>query len=401
MRNFFACLAAFIGGALNFKAIFQAPLSILMGVNTVAAAGLTPQQWDDKFFTEYIRANRFSKYMGKSENNIIQLKDDLTAKPGKTVTFALVNAITGSGKRGSATLVGNEQKMNSRSCKVTVDKVREAVVVPEIDEQYSAISLRDASKVVLKNWALALTKTDIINGLGQVSGDYQSGIKTIWDNMAANSVVQDAWALNNVDRVLFGASKANYAADFSAALLNVDVAGDLISVARLDLMKVLAKTASPIIPPTMVNGDEEWYVVFMGTRNFTTYKNDPVIVAANRDARIRGVDNPLFTGGDLLYNGMIIREIPEITVLTGAGATAVDVEPVFLVGAQALGIAWAQHSKTITDDTDYGDKQGVAVQEIRGIQKLIFGTDANVDTTAPKDNGVFTGFFAAPPLTAA
>jgi N4-gp56 family major capsid protein len=370
--------------------------------NTAVAAGLTVQQWDDKFFTEYIRANRFKRYMGTDENAIIQMKEDLATKAGKSVTFALVNALSGAGKKGSATLVGAEEKMNSRSCKVTVDKVRNAVVVPEIDEQYSAISLRDAGKVVLKDWILRLTKQDIINALGMVGGDYQSGLYTIFAAAGgATTTAQDAWCAANVDRVLFGAAVSNYSATFATALGNVDDSGDLITSARLNLMKALAKSASPSIRPVTVKGDEEWYVVFTGTKNFKRLNEDAAILAANKDARVRGMDNPIFTGDSLMYNGMIIREIPEIGDCAITGATSADVQPVFLCGAQALGFAVAQRTKTITDDTDYEDKKGVAVQEIRGIEKLRFGTDATVDTTTPKDNGVFTGFFAAPALASA
>jgi N4-gp56 family major capsid protein len=370
--------------------------------NTAVAAGLTVQQWDDKFFTEYLRENRFKRYMGTDENSIIQMKEDLAAKKGKTVTFALVNALSGAGVSGSSTLVGSEEKMNSRSCTVMVNKVRNAVVVPEIDEQYSAISLRDAGKVVLKNWILAKTKTDIIKALGQVGGDYVSGMITIFDAAGgATTTAQDAWCAANSDRVLFGATTGNYSATFATALGNVDDAGDLPTAARLVLMKALAKSASPAIRPTMVNGDEEWFTVFCGTKAFKRFSEDTTIATANRDARVRGVDNPIFTGDSLIYNGMVIREIPEIGDLAITGGTSADVSPVFLCGAQSLGFAVAQRTKTITDDTDYGDKQGVAVQEIRGIQKLKFGTNASVDTTTPKDNGIFTGFFACPALSAA
>ena len=371
--------------------------------NTAVAAGLTVQQWDSKFFTEYVRANRFKRYMGTDENAIIQMKEDLTTKQGKTVTFALVNGLSGAGVTGSTTLVGSEEKMNSRSCKVTVNKIRNAVVVPEIDEQYSAISLRDAGKVVLKDWILKKTKSDIISALGMVSGDYQAGIKTIWQASDAGAVTtaQDAWVTANSDRVLFGASTANYSTTFATAVGNVDDSGDLPTYARLNLMKSLAKLASPAIRPMMVNGDEEWYLVFCGSKAFKRFQEDTTISGLNKDARVRGLDNPLFTGDSLMVNGMIIREIPEITDLAITGATSADVSPVFLCGAQALGWAVAQRTKTITDDTDYQDKQGVAVQEIRGIQKLIFGTDANVDTTTPKDNGIFTGFFACPALVSA
>jgi len=370
--------------------------------NTAVAAGLTVQQWDDKFFTEYVRANRFKRYMGKDENSIIQMKEALSLKPGKTDTFALVNGLTGAGKRGSATLVGAEEMMTSRSCAVTVDKVRNGVVVPEIDEQYSAISLRNAAKVLLKNWILTVTKTDIINALGQVGGDYQSGMYTIFQAAStAVTAAQDAWCAANSDRVLFGASTANYSATFATAVGNVDDSGDLPTYARLNLMKSLAKLASPAIRPTMVNGDEEWYTVFCGSKAFKRFSEDSTIIGFNKDARVRGMDNPLFTGDSLIANGMIIREIPEIGDLAISGATSADVSPVFLCGAQALGWLVAQRTKTITDDFDYGDKAGCAVQEIRGIQKLMFGTDTTVDTTTKKDHGIFTGFFACPALTSA
>jgi hypothetical protein len=290
--------------------------------------------------------------------------------------------------------------MYSRSCAVTVNKIRNAVVVPEIDEQYSAIGLRDAAKVVLKDWVLRKTKTDIINALGQTGGDYVTGLSTIFTG-AGDVTAHNLWCASNVDRVLFGATTANYSATYATALGNVDDSGDLLTVARLDLMKALAKTASPNIRPIMVNGDEEWYVVFTGTKNFKRLAEDTAMTAANRDARVRGTDNPLFSGGDLLWNGMIIREIPEIGDCAITGGTSADVQPVFLCGAQALGFAVAQRTKTITDDTDYGDKQGVAAQEIRGIQKMQFGTDTTTETTTKKDNGIFTGFFAAPALSAA
>ncbi|MDX1738321.1 MAG: DUF4043 family protein, partial [Alphaproteobacteria bacterium] len=110
--------------------------------NTTVATGLTVQQWDDKFFKEYIAENRFKRFMGTDENAIIQLKEDLTKKKGDSVTFALINKLTGAGVSGSAMLEGNEESMDSRSHKLTVDKIRNGVRIGEMDEQASAISLR-------------------------------------------------------------------------------------------------------------------------------------------------------------------------------------------------------------------------------------------------------------------
>ena len=49
--------------------------------DTIISAGLTVEQWDDKFFTEYLTENRFASEMGTSESNIIQVKEKLSRRP--------------------------------------------------------------------------------------------------------------------------------------------------------------------------------------------------------------------------------------------------------------------------------------------------------------------------------
>ena len=97
-------------------------------------------------------------------------------------------------------------------------------------------------------------------------------------------------------------------------------------------------------------------------------------------------DNPLFTAGDILYNGVIIREIPEMPVIPLVfTAGGIDVAMSAFCGAQALGVAWAQRMKSTTNTRDYGYMHGVGIQEMRGIGKLRFGVDPTVDTTKPVD----------------
>src|SRR5688572_16873264 len=102
--------------------------------DTVAATGLTVQQWDDKFNREYFQ-DRFKELKGEGETSIIQVKEDLTKKPGDSVTFALINRLTNTATTGTAVLEGNEEDMVSRSFRVYVDKRRNAIRVPEMAEQ--------------------------------------------------------------------------------------------------------------------------------------------------------------------------------------------------------------------------------------------------------------------------
>lgn len=354
--------------------------------NTVASTGLTPQIWDEDFFKEYVRESRFKPYMGTTENMMIQLKEDLTKKRGDSITFALVNNLDGAGVTGTGTLEGNEEAMDSRSFRLYVDKIRNGVRIPEMEEQRSAIDLRDAARSVLKTWIMELTKNNIISALGSINGIAYG---------TASEGQKDAWLVDNADRVLFGAAKVNAVSnDHSTALATIDNTNDKLTPAAISLMKRIAKTASPKIRPITVKGDEEWFVLFANSLVFRDIANNTTMQQANRDALARGTDNPLFTGGDLIWDGVIIKELEDIAVVSGVGAGSIDVAPAYLCGAQNIGIGWAKRTTSKTQIFDYGDKFGTAIEEIRGIAKLTFGSGSS-DTADLKDNGQVTGWFAS------
>lgn len=354
--------------------------------NTTVADGLTVQQWDAKFFREYLAQNRFKKYMGTSENAIIQVKNDLTKKKGDSITFALVNKMSGAGVTGSAILEGNEEGIESRSHKLTVDQIRNAFVVADLDEQFSAIGLRTAGKMVLKDWIMEKTRDNIIEAFHTINRvPYAS----------ASETQKDAWLVDNADRVLFGAAKANNSSnDHSASLANIDNTNDKLTPEVITLMKRMALQGSPKIRPTRTTEDQKWFVLFANTYSFRDLSDNATMQQAQRDALSRGKNNPLFTDGDLLWKGVVIKEIEDIPILSGVGAGSIDVGANFFCGAQALGVGWARRTKTMDKTFDYGDKKGVAVSEIRGIEKLIFGSGTN-DTDDLKDHGVLTAYFAA------
>jgi N4-gp56 family major capsid protein len=349
---------------------------------TPAVAGLTPQIWDDKFFTSYVRANQFSRYMGTTENALIQVKEDLTKKNGDKVTFALVNDLTGAGVAGSTALEGAEEALGSRSATVTVALARNGVVVHEWDEQKSAIDLRNAAKPQLKSWLLKKDRTDILTALGTVNGVAFA---------SATEAQRDAWLDDNFDRVLFGklvsntdATGGTVAYDYSSSLAAIDNTDDKLTKAVVSLAKRRAKIASPTIRPIEVDEKGEWYVMFAASTSFRDLKAD--LATTHADAMQRGRDNPLFVDGDLVYDGVIIKEIPEIAVVSNG---TIDCAPNYLCGAQALGFAWAQRPTTRTEQRDYGALHGVAIQQIRGLSKLQFGKGSG-DTTDLVDHGVFT-----------
>jgi N4-gp56 family major capsid protein len=352
-----------------------------------AATGLRVQQWDDKFFVEYIQKNLFSRYFGKDENSIIQVKEDLTKKRGDRLTYALVNKLVNDATTGSDTLEGNEEDMVSRSHRLTVNKRRNAVRISEMEEQKSALSLRNAARRTLMDWSMEDTRDQVIAALASINGVAYG---------AATETQKDAWLVDNADRVLFGALKSNNSSnDHSASLSNVDNTDDKFSPTTLSLMKRLALQASPKIKPITVDGGKRFYVAFAGNRTFRDFKDNATIQQAQREVVLRMQNIKLFEGGDQEWDGIIVHEVDDIPVYANVGASGTtDVSPVYLCGAQAIGLGWAKRWRSAIEKFDYGDKYGTAMEAIMGIEKLNFGSGSD-DTDDLKQHGVVTGYFAA------
>ena len=352
--------------------------------DTTPATGLVVQQWEDKFFTEYLHDGGFKSLMGTNENAVIQVKEDLTKKPGDSIVIALVNRLTNAAVTGTSTLEGNEEDMASRSMRIYVDKRRNAVRIAEMSEQKSAIPLRNAARATLLDWAMEDTRDLMITALGSLNG-------TAFVDRTA--VIADAWLVDNADRVVFGAAAAGLT-DMSADLALLDTTADLFNSTALDAMVLKAKTCNPKIRPMRDGGNgKRYYVAFANPHAFKNLRDSiDTEVLANTVVEMQA--SKLFEGGDIMWTGVIVKETDNMPIYEnlGSGGT-VEVTPVYLCGAQAAAIAYAKRWKTVTEEFDYGDKYGVAVDGIYGVRKIIFGSGA-ADTDDLKDNGVVTGFFA-------
>jgi N4-gp56 family major capsid protein len=353
--------------------------------DTTAATGLVVQQWEDKFFSEYLQTlQAFKPLMGTDEASVIQVKEDLTKKAGDSITIALVNRLNNAAVTGVSTLEGNEEDLVSRSMRIYVDKRRNAVRVPEMAEQKSAISLRNAAKPTLLDWSAEDTRDLIITALGSINGVSFS---------ASTEAQRDAWLVDNADRVVFGAAAAGLS-DFSADAALLDTTADLFNITALDAMVLKAKTCAPKIRPMRDPGNgRRYYVAFANPHAFKNLRDSmDTEVLANTVVEMQA--SKLFEGGDIMWNGVIVKEVDNIPIYTNLGASATtEVTPVYLCGAQALAVAYAKRWKSVTEVFDYGDKHGVAVEHIIGVRKVIFGSGAG-DTDDLKDHGVVTGYVA-------
>ena len=362
----------------------------------VLASASEKQKWISDYFKDYVRASGFSGYMGRSKNSVILTKYELTEEAGKTINMPLVAKLSGSGVTGSTVLDGNEEELANYNFPISVDWRRNGVRVPKSQSYKTEINLLGAARDALQDWESEKLRDDIIKAFLQViTAAGTDGASTVVDWADATAANKNAYAVLNQDRLPFGKLVSNYSATFSTALGNLDTTDDKCTASSMSLAKRRAKAASPIIRPYKSKVGQEYYVAFHGSRTFRDLKADSTITQANREARPRDVEaNPLFQDGDLIYDGIVHREVPEIDTMCtalggfdGQGGSSADVRPVFVCGQQAVGIAWGQEPMPKTDSTkDYGFRPGVAIEELLGVKKLACNG---------KQHGVLTAFFAA------
>jgi N4-gp56 family major capsid protein len=353
---------------------------------TVLSNDLKVQKWLETYFAEYVRNSGFLPYMGRGTDSVIHIRNELVSS-GQVVNIPLVSALSGAGVEGSNTLEGNEEQLGNFNFPITVRQLRNAVEITVEDRHYANIDLMEAARGQLRLWSMSRLRGDVIRALGSINGIAYG---------TATAAQRNTWSASNSDRVLYGSAVGNFTAN--AATTHANRLANIASTQKLSrgvvsLMKRIAKKASPAIRPMRVSDSagREFFVMFADTFAFRDLKAD--LDTVNADARPRDVSaNPIFQDGDLMYDGVVIREIPEIASLGGVGATQAVVSPVYLCGAQALGVAWAMKPNAIREDKDYGDKIGVGIREIRGVEKMRFETG---NGGAFIDHGLVTGFVAA------
>jgi hypothetical protein len=121
---------------------------------TLVGTNLKVKQWETEFYTEYLRQNRFSRYMGTGLGNIIVANERLSARKGDSVVIPFVNTLTGNGVQGNTPLDGNEEELPTEGFNIPVTPNRNAVATTIWEEQKSVVDILDAARPALRNWIM-------------------------------------------------------------------------------------------------------------------------------------------------------------------------------------------------------------------------------------------------------
>ena len=373
---------------------------------TIVSDSNNKEVWESKFTKEFVRQSGFLPYMGTGEDSVIRVRTRLMNESGSLIHIPMVPKLTGAGVTGSTALKGAEEKLSNYSYAIRTSLARNGVVVPRSESYKSEIDLLDAGKSALRDWAagrlrdklIAQLQTVVVEASTTADGEPGEDTNVLW--ASATEAQKDAYLDNNSDRLLFvdgttgstptkqtlaTTAPAGGATNDMSATLVLIAAADKLCAAHIGIARRLAKkstTTSVAIKPVHVDASagREQFILFCDSNMFRDLEAD--LQTINLDGRPRDIEkNPLFQSGDLLVNGVIVREVPEIPTLGAVGASSAVIGTAFLCGTNALGVAYSQKPTARVDIDDYEMNHGVAIDMIDGFGKIAYlGKQAGVVT---------------------
>lgn len=316
--------------------------------NSQTISALRKQLWRKQLFADVQDELFMTRFIGKSERDMIQEIEDFKKDKGDTITIGLGMKLSGSGTTGDNELEGNEEKMTDYSDTLAIDQLRHAVrLTGNMDEKKSAYEMRTSAKNRLAIWWAERIDQEILDKLcGKTSS-------TFANTPRSPAATRTIWA-------------ANRGADGSLT------AADVFDTKCITAAKQMAKLASPKVAPLRIDG-KDTYVIILHPYQYSDLKKDPVFKQEAREAGVRGDENPIFSGALKVYDGCVIHEHEYVYNWNG-GSGSIPIARAVLCGQQAGVIGWGKEVEWVEKQFDYKNKWGISCGAIFGVQKPVFNS---------------------------
>ena len=304
------------------------------------ASGLEVSRWAKELQVEVGKEIYFSKFMGEGPGNAIHVKQ-VEEGVGKDVTFGLVTQLTGSAITGDNDLEGSEQNLATYSNTVSLNQKRLAVRdTGKFENSKVLYNFRSTALDLLKQQYAELIDADIFSALTATTANH----------------------------AYYSAEAGGYSADGTDPKTALG-AGDKIALDDISAMKTIAKIGGAFnykIRPLRVDG-KEYYVLILHPEVAYDLFTLSDWQTAQREAQVRGNDNPLFSGALGVWDGVVVHSHESISTFDDGGGAAVKGARNIFMGAQAACFADNSGMNWIEKTFDYGNQLGISAGKIYGV----------------------------------
>ena len=307
---------------------------------------MTAETWAKKWWIEaktesFFYANGFVG--ADAENSVIVEFPDLMQNQGYQHTFAQMRELSGAGISGDSDMEGNEEAPNVYDDAITLNQKRNAIrTYGKLSDQYpSDKAVRKWAKQLLRRWMAGVIDQDIFTALGT------SPTKVIYGG--------DATSTGSIE------------------------VGDYMALSLISKCVAYGEKATPEIVPGSAKGQNFFAVVISPDQAFDLSERDSAWAQAQREARRRGSDNPIFHRALGVHKDTVIHSHKRVAVAvaTWGGSTSLNGATGLFMGTQAGGIAYAKRKIWNEKTFDYGNKVGFCIGAIYGLTKAVFNSADN------------------------
>lgn len=304
--------------------------------------------WSARMFNDALEQIRFKTLMGRTKDDVILVDQDLTRKQGGTVVLECVDELSGAGVGDDGDTTSNAQQITLKNQSVVVhERATRTQSAGAMSMQLTSVNtekFRQLSKQQLSRLLAQWMENDIRAAL---TGECNENVSSS-DIETVNEVYPESTRIMYLGQTVDSSptldnSGTDYGTD---ALLSAEtVASNLFGTLVIKKIKMKMVMASPRFETAkyyqvsnrqerstafdLVQGNQgpligEFFHCFASPYQLDAMKAE---LGANGWAltqqalAVRGNDNPVFTGGASLFDGVIIHEYPRIPTRTGAGGT--------------------------------------------------------------------------------
>lgn len=348
-----------------------------MSIHSIESShGLTQEQWSTALFKEHVEEIYFKQYMGSGMKSAVCVKEELEKGAGDQLTLPKAYLLDqDSGVTGQTTLEGKEQDMELGHAVFTAEVARNAVrFYNGMSEQRTAINTRDNAREILLEWKTQETDNQIFTKLTTSP---------------------------TTNREVSADSTATHKAATSSSGVDDIATTDICTVKGIRRLKLHAITgnaglAEKVKPQVDAIFGKQKFLLFLDPWSLQDLKADSDYEAyAKEDMTGRA---KFFEGGVTEIDGVIIIECDKVPRVSNA--SSVMVAKNMLIGASACVVDWAGaplmngkkgRIQWAEKDFDYGNQYGIAIGDIKGVQKLKFNKEGAVQ----EDEGVILFYTAS------
>ncbi|CAB3972332.1 MULTISPECIES: N4-gp56 family major capsid protein [Burkholderia] len=329
------------------------------------------------------------RFIGTSENSIIQRKTELESDAGDTISFDLSVHLRGKPTYGDARVEGKEENLRFYTDKVMIDQVRTAVSAGgRMSRKRTVHNIRRIARDRLGDYFYKFTDELLFIYLSGARGINLDFVETPdFAGFAGNPLEAP-----DTEHILYGGvatSKASLAATDIMAPLVIERA-----VEKAAMMQAENPEVANMVP-TSIDGDDH-YVTVMSEYQATdmrTAAGGTWIDFQKAAAAAEGRNNPIFKGGLGMINNVVLHKHRNCIRFNDYGAGAnVEAARALFMGRQAGVIAYGTANGLRFDwqetEKDYGNEPAISAGFIAGMKKARFNNKdfgvISIDTAAKK-----------------